>query len=79
MRKKKLCILQEKQMTRAPNEYERDRFRFEKRRLSSFYHNLDAASRVLSPAVFIGFFLYYVLRITQREESACVGKSIFDI
>ncbi|KAI6238129.1 hypothetical protein M3Y99_00710400 [Aphelenchoides fujianensis] len=66
-------------MIRAPNEYEREKLRVQKRRLTHLYHQMDAISRFLSPLIFIVFFIYYVLYITQRDETTCLGRSIFDI
>ncbi|CAD5227637.1 unnamed protein product [Bursaphelenchus xylophilus] len=69
----------EKEMIRAPNEYEREKFKIQKRRLTQLYHRLDATSRFLSPIAFIFFFVYYVLYVTQRDEKTCLGQSIFDL
>lgn len=66
-------------MIRAPNEYEREKFRVQKRRLTELYHRLDTASRFMSPTIFVAFFIYYVLYVTQRPETACIGRSIFDV
>lgn len=71
-------ILQEKEMIRAPNEYEREKFKVRKRRLTRLYHRLDTTARFVSPVAFVMFFVYYVLYVTQRSERNCLGQSIFD-
>ncbi|CAD5221559.1 unnamed protein product [Bursaphelenchus okinawaensis] len=68
-----------KEMIRAPNEYEREKFKVQKRRLTQLYHRLDATARFLSPIAFLFFFVYYVLYVTQRDEKTCLGQSIFDL
>uniref|UniRef100_A0AC34GTJ8 Neurotransmitter-gated ion-channel ligand-binding domain-containing protein n=1 Tax=Panagrolaimus sp. ES5 TaxID=591445 RepID=A0AC34GTJ8_9BILA len=65
----------EKQAHRATNQYSKELFEAEKRRLTALYHRLDTASRFLSPVVFIIFFIVYVLYIAQGDESYCLNKS----
>ncbi|KAI6223046.1 Neur-chan-LBD domain-containing protein [Aphelenchoides fujianensis] len=65
-----------KRMIRAPNEYEREKL---PRAKAATHSLMDAISRFLSPLIFIVFFVYYVLYITQRDETTCLGRSIFDI
>ncbi|KAI6181075.1 Glutamate-gated chloride channel [Aphelenchoides besseyi] len=68
-----------KQQNRAPNEYEKEKLKVQRRRLTQLYHQMDTISRFLQPMIFIMFLLYYVIHLTQRDEMNCIGKSIFDI
>ncbi|KAI1717564.1 neurotransmitter-gated ion-channel transmembrane region domain-containing protein [Ditylenchus destructor] len=65
----------DRQAQRAPNEYMRDLYQMEKRRITELYHRLDTASRFLSPIIFVIFFVYYVLYIAQGDERACLPVS----
>uniref|UniRef100_A0A7E4UTN7 Neur_chan_LBD domain-containing protein n=1 Tax=Panagrellus redivivus TaxID=6233 RepID=A0A7E4UTN7_PANRE len=67
----------EKQAHRATNEYTRESFESEKRRLTDLYHRLDTACRLLSPVVFVCYFVFYVLYIAQGDESYCLNQRVF--
>ncbi|ETN82978.1 Neurotransmitter-gated ion-channel ligand binding domain protein [Necator americanus] len=64
----------ERNMQRAPNELQRANFQSEKYRLTRLYHRLDSISRLLSPVIFIMFFMYYVLFLAQGDDRGCVAK-----
>lgn len=68
-------IFQDRLSQIAVNEYQREFYEAEKRRLKYLYHKLDLFSRFISPLVFILFFFYYVVYVAKGDERKCLSKS----